>query len=144
MNKKPLTKLFVATALAVIVLTTSARGQSTGTYSVKAMPASIVKTVPEGCATDVDPGLKEVTVTFSKDMKPGTWSVCKSTPEENYPGTGDGPMHYLSDKRTCVMPVKLKPGRTYVLWFNRGQYQGFRDAGGMSSVPYMLVFETKK
>jgi hypothetical protein len=42
------------------------------------------------------------------------------------------------------MPVKLEPGKTYVIWLNRGQYQNFRDAQRNSSVPYLLVFETRK
>jgi len=36
-----------------------------------------------------------------------------------------GEIHYLADKRTCVMPVKLESGKTYVLWFSRGPIQEF-------------------
>jgi RNA polymerase sigma-70 factor (ECF subfamily) len=100
--------------------------------------------VPPAGATDVDPALKELTFTFSKDMVDGNWSVCQSTPKENFPEPGVGKMHYLPDKRTCVMPVKLQPGRTYVLWLNRGQYQSFQDTERHSSVPYLVAFETKK
>ena len=64
--------------------------------------------------------------------------------KEHFPESGVGKIHYLPDKRTCVMPVKLQPGRTYVLWLNLGRFQNFRDAEGHSSVPYQLVFETRK
>ena len=37
----------------------------------------------------------------------------------------------------------LKPGKTYVMWFNRGQYNSFRDTGNQPAVPYQLVFKTK-
>ncbi len=132
-------------ALAGTLVTLAALAQSAGQYSVKNSRPVVVKTVPPAGATDVDPNLKEVTVTFSKEMIDGNWSVCKTTPEENFPEPAENgaKMHYLPDKRTCVMPVKLQPGRTYVLWFNRGQYMAFKDTSGKSSWPYELVFETK-
>jgi len=126
-----------ATLVAAVALAQTAKP------SVKNMPPSVVKTVPAAGSTDVDPELKELTFTFSKPMIDGNWSVCQ-TSNETFPGSGEGKMHYLPDKRTCVMPVKLQPGKTYVLWLNRGQYQAFRDTQGNSSVPYLLVFETKK
>jgi hypothetical protein len=138
------TKLISGIAIAATLLAVAALAQVAKEISVKAMPPSVVKTVPPAGATDVDPALKELKFTFSKDMIDGNWSVCQSTPKENFPEAGVGKMHYLPDKRTCVMPVKLQPGRTYVLWLNRGQYQSFRDTEHNSSVPYLLVFETKK
>jgi hypothetical protein len=143
---KTQTKLIAATTVAAVVLGLAGWAQTAKPISLKTMPASVVKTVPPAGATGVDPALKEISVTFSKDMLDGSWSVCQSTPNENYPETpdGGGGLRYLPDKRTCVMPVKLQPGRTYVLWFNRGQYQNFRDTDRLSSVPYLLVFETRK
>jgi hypothetical protein len=41
------------------------------------------------------------------------------------------------------IPVKLVPGKTYVLWFNRGQFNSFRDADNHPAVPYQLVFQAK-
>lgn len=141
---KTKTKLTRGIAIAATLLAVAALAQVAKELSVKSMPPSVVKTVPQAGATDVDPALKELTFTFSKEMIDGSWSVCQSTPKENFPESGVGKMHYLPDKRTCVMPVKLQPGRTYVLWLNRGQYQSFRDTERNSSVPYLLVFETKK
>ena len=89
------------------------------------------------------PNLKEITVTFSKDMTDRSWSIPQTTPDENYPESA-GEIHYLPDKRTCVMPVKLQPGRTYVVWFNTPKFQNFRDVNRLSAIPYLLVFETKK
>jgi hypothetical protein len=109
--------------------------------SVKSMPPSVVKTVPAAGDTAVDSTLKEIRVTFSKDMKTERmWSVCQIS-KETFPETA-GQIHYLADKRTCVIPVKLEPGKTYVLWFNRGQFNSFRDTDNNSSVPYLLVFQT--
>jgi RNA polymerase sigma-70 factor (ECF subfamily) len=137
------TKQVIGITLAATLLAAVALAQTAKPPSVKNMPPSVVKTVPPAGATDVDPELKELTFTFSKTMIDGNWSVCQ-TSKETMPESGEGKMHYLPDKRTCVMPVKLEPGKTYVLWLNRGQYMAFRDTQGNSSVPYLLVFETKK
>lgn len=111
--------------------------------SVATMAPSVVKTVPQAGATDVDPNLKEITVTFSKDMQTDRmWAICQIN-KENFPEKA-GEIHYLADKRTCVFPVKLQPGRTYVLWFNRAQFDSFRDKEGNPAVPYQLVFQTRK
>jgi hypothetical protein len=111
--------------------------------SVKTMPPSVIRTIPQGGDMGADPATKEIRVTFSKDMLTDRmWSVVQ-TSKEAFPKT-NGKIHYLEDKRTCVIPVKLEPGRTYVLWFNQGQLNSFRDADNNPAVPYLLVFQTKK
>ena len=137
------TKQIIGITLAATLLAAVAIAQTTKQASVKTMPPSVVKTVPAAGATDVDPGLKELSFTFSKPMTDGSWSACQIS-DDTFPQPGDGKMHYLPDKRTCVMPVKLEPGKTYVIWLNRGQFQNFRDTQRNSSVPYLLVFETRK
>jgi hypothetical protein len=137
------TKQIIGITLAATLLVAVAVAQTAKEISVKAMPPSVVKTVPPAGAMDVDPELKELSFTFSKDMMNGSWSACQIS-DETFPKSGDGKMHYLPDKRTCVMPVKLEPGKTYVIWLNRGQFQAFRDTYRNSSVPYLLVFQTKK
>jgi hypothetical protein len=109
--------------------------------SVSAMAPSVVRTVPQCGDTAVDPALKEVRVTFSKDMMTNRmWSICQIS-KESFPQSA-GQVHYV-DNRTCIMPVKLEPGKTYVLWFNRAQFNAFRDPQNNPSVPYQLVFETR-
>jgi RNA polymerase sigma-70 factor (ECF subfamily) len=135
------TKRITLIAIAAMVVL-AAVAQTAKEVSVKSMAPSVVKTVPEAGATDVDPALTEIKVTFSKDMiTDRMWSVCQIS-DETFPEVGS--IHYLGDKRTCVVPVKLQPGKTYVLWFNNGKFNAFRDAQHHSSIPYMLVFETKK
>jgi Bacterial Ig-like domain len=135
------TKLITILAIsAMIALVTVA--QTVREVSVKSMAPAVVKTVPEAGATDVDPALTEIKVTFSKDMiTDRMWSVCQIS-DETFPEVGS--IHYLSDKRTCVVPVKVQPGKTYVLWFNNGKFNAFKDTQHHSSIPYMLVFETRK
>lgn len=137
------TKLVSGIAIVATMLAVAALAQVAKELSVKSMPPSVVKTVPQCGATDVDPALKEITATFSKDMiTDRMWSICQIS-KESFPESG-GQIHYKADKRTVVMPVKLQPGKTYVLWFNRAQFNSFRDTQNNPSVPYQLVFETKK
>jgi RNA polymerase sigma-70 factor (ECF subfamily) len=111
--------------------------------SVETMPPSVIKTVPQAGDTNVDPSLKEISVTFSKDMKTkNQWSWCYDT-LETFPQIDKNNIRYL-DKRTCVLPVKLKPGKTYVIWINSQKYNNFKDKNGRSAIPYLLVFQTGK
>ena len=112
--------------------------------SVKTMPPSVVKTTPQSGDTNVDPSLNEVRVTFSKDMMTNQmWSWCSQTPE-TFPEIDKTRIRYLKDKRTCVLPVKLKPGQTYIIWINSQKFNHFKDTNLNSAVPYLLVFQTRK
>jgi RNA polymerase sigma-70 factor (ECF subfamily) len=110
--------------------------------SVKASAPVVVKTEPQAGDTKVDAAnVTEIKVTFSKEMKNGSWSWSQIS-KETFPQTTGKP-HYDKDQRTCVLPVKLEPGKTYVLWLNPPRFQGFVDTEGNSAVFYPLVFETK-
>jgi hypothetical protein len=41
------------------------------------------------------------------------------------------------------LPVKLEPGKPYVIWLNHPPYEAFMDLQHHRAVPYLLVFETK-
>ena len=139
--KSPIKQIAAIAAVALLITISRASAQ-TGEVSVKAQPASVVKTVPVAGDTAVDPALKEITVTFSKDMKTNRmWSICQIS-KESFPESA-GQIHYTNN-RTCVMPVKLEAGKSYVLWFNRAPFNSFRDTDNRPSVPYLLVFQTKK
>ncbi|HEX4630615.1 MAG TPA: Ig-like domain-containing protein [Chthoniobacterales bacterium] len=101
----------------------------------------VIKSVPEAGSAAVDPSMTEIRVTFSKDMQPGVWSWGMMN-KESYPGTTESPK-YMDDKRTCVLPVKLQPGKTYAVWINTEKLQNFKDTKGMVAVPYLLVFKTR-
>ena len=135
-------RAFIAFGLAIFWSVSVAFAQQGEPVSVKTMPPVVVKTVPESGSTTVDPKLTEISVTFSKDMTDGNWAWCQIS-KETYPNTIGKPQ-YQQDKRTCVLPVMLEPGKTYVIWLNLGKFQGFRDADGHAAVPYLLVFETRK
>ena len=110
--------------------------------TLESVPPVVVKTAPEAGAAEVDPQLTEIKVTFSKDMKDGAWSWATLS-KESFPKL-DGAPKYLADKRTCVLPVKLEPGKTYAIWVNSEKFDNFKDTDGRPAVPYLLVFKTKK
>jgi RNA polymerase sigma-70 factor (ECF subfamily) len=123
----------------VVVVGVAARADD---VTIESVPPVVVKTVPEAGAADVDPKLTEIKVTFSKDMQDDSWSWVVLS-KESFP-TQDGKVKYLADKRTCVLPVKLEPGKTYAIWVNTDKAVNFKDTAGHPAVPYLLVFKTKK
>jgi RNA polymerase sigma-70 factor (ECF subfamily) len=110
--------------------------------TLESVPPVVIKTVPEAGVKDVDPKLSEIKVSFSKEMTDGSWSW-STLSKPSFPQV-DGKPKYLSDKRTCILPVKLQPGKTYALWINSQNFGNFKDIDGRSAVPYLLVFATKK
>jgi hypothetical protein len=131
----------LAIVLAVLIVGSLRTGTRTDELSVESVPPVVVKTVPEAGTADVDPKRTEIEVTFSKDMHDGTWSWSTAS-KESFPKL-DGKPKYLANKRTCVLPVKLEPGKTYGIWLNSQKFRNFKDSEGRSAVPYLLVFKTK-
>jgi hypothetical protein len=110
--------------------------------SITTLPASVVKTIPQSGAREVDAETtKKIEVTFSKEMTDKSWSWSQIS-DKTFPKILGTP-RYLDDKRTCVVDVELEPNRTYVLWLNSPKFKNFKDVDGNPSVPYLLVFETK-
>ena len=128
--------------LMAILVAGAAGAQDQAEITVKTMPPSVLKTLPQAGNTEVDPSLREITVTFSKDMMTKEmWSWCSQSPE-TFPEIDKTNIRYLKDKRTCVLPVKLQPGKTYVIWINSQKFNYFKDTEKNSAVPYLLVFQT--
>ena len=110
--------------------------------SVKTLPPVVVKTVPMSGDTAVDASkVTEIRVTFSKAMTDKSWSWSEISPDSKLPITGE--IKYDADGKTCIAPVKLEAGKTYVSWLNSEKFGNFKDKDGKSAVPYLLVFETK-
>ena len=130
------TILLSATMLAAAVLAADDKS-----VNVQTMPPSVIRTVPQAGDTAVDPALKEIRVTFSKDMMDQSWTW--STAWKDTDATIIAKPHYDANHRTCILKVKLEPNKTYGYWLNSQKFHGFQDAQGHSAVPYLLVFQTR-
>ena len=102
----------------------------------------VVATQPPTGATEVDPGIDGIRVQFDRRMLDGNWSWVRSD-EGSFPETR-GDSHFLSDGKTCVMPVKLEKGVKYVVWINSAHHRNFMDIAARPATPYRLEFQTRK
>ena len=100
----------------------------------------IVSSSPARGAKDVDPALKEISVTFDQDMD-GGMSWTGGPPQ--FPPTPQGKKAYWRDKRTCVMPVKLQAGHNYRVGINSTSYRNFRSATGMPAMTSAIWFSSQ-
>ncbi len=100
---------------------------------------TIVKMIPEnGEAFLIAAKIKQLSITFDQDMD------TKST------GWGKGGEYApeivgeakWTNKRTCLLPVKLEPGRTYLLEINSSEDSEFLSEEGLPLPPSDLIFET--
>ena len=133
-NRWPALTAGLITGLALIV-------QSGGLSSAQAAQGApqIVSTTPARGASDVDPALKEITVTFDRDMEEGmSWTG--GGPE--VPPTAEGKQAHWRDKRTCVLPVKLQSGHHYRIGINSVSYRNFRSASGVPALTSAIWFTT--
>jgi hypothetical protein len=102
-------------------------------------PTWIVTTTPKIGATDVDPKVTEITVTFDRDMGTGmSW-----TGEEALMGADPAKKASWKDKRTCVLPVKLKRGQYYRVGINSTSFRNFRSAAGEAAPCGAIYFVTQ-
>src|SRR5262249_15833195 len=104
------------------------------------LPPVVVRTFPVSGSRDVAPGVVELSATFSKEMVDESWSWCTAW-DDSMPDTVEK-ARYLPDHKTCVMKVRLEPGRTYAAWLNSGNFNNFRDTDGNPALPYLLIFQT--
>ena len=132
----------LAILLVLAILVTAAVAQTPASKETAVSRPVVVKTVPAAGDTAVDPALREIQVTFSKDMLTDKmWSWVMES-KETFPKMAGQP-RYLDDKRTCVLPVELQPGKTYKIWINSAKFDHFRDTANQPAVPFLLEFRTK-
>jgi hypothetical protein len=100
----------------------------------------IVATSPAVGATDVDPALTEITVTFDQDMR-GGMSWTGGGP--NFPKGLEGQKAHWRDKRTCVLPVTLEAAHFYRVGINSKSYLNFSSEQKVPALPAAIFFATK-
>ena len=136
-----LTTCLMIVGLLTLIGGASGDANSDSGVSLASAPPVVVHTFPESGTDGVDPTITDIKVTYSKDMMDHSWSW-STWGKNTFPETTGKP-HYEADKRTCVLPVNLKPGRTYAIWLNSGNFHGFQDSTGITAVPYLLIFQTR-
>jgi len=130
------------TILATLALSALCSWWPARAQDVDSVRPVVVKTFPEAGTKDVASGIVEIKITFSKEMMDGSWSW--STAWENSTPEGIGKPRYENDGKTCVLKVKLEPGKTYGWWINSDKFHNFKDKQGRAAVPYLLVFRVKE
>lgn len=125
----------------VLLLSMSGAANAQG-ITLESVPPVVIKTVPVAGTSNVDASTNEIQVTFSKKMADRTWSW-STLSKDSFPQI-EGKPKYLKDNKTCVLPVKLEPGKTYAIWINSGKFRNFKDKKGTPAIPYLLVFKTMK
>lgn len=114
---------------------------SEGVDNGKVSP-KVVATNPKNGSTEVDPSLSRITITFNKAMLDKSWSWSYED-KDSFPQTTGEPS-YAENGTICVLPVKLKPGKRYVIWINTTKFKNFKDRSGNTVEPYKLVFTTRQ
>lgn len=120
------------------VITFTTRGGGPAEAGKMARP-TVVSMVPANGAAGVDPQTSELRVTFSVPMGGGcSWTGGAGFPA---PRPGEGP-RWTEDGRTCVLPVRLEPGRQYRLGLNSASCINFQSASGVPLDPVNYTFST--
>lgn len=127
-------------ALLLFMHLQSTRASEPASSSTTAGPPRIISTNPKVGETDVDPGLKEIHITFDRDMS-GGFSWTGGPPD--FPPTPDGQKASWSDKRTCVLPIKLEAARYYRVGINSTSFHNFKSSDGVPANPSAIYFTTR-
>jgi len=102
----------------------------------------VVKIDPTNGATDVYAAtVKELRVTFDIDMNTAGYSWTGGG--EMFPKIPANSTPTWIDKRTCILPVELEPGKTYRFGINSPSFQNFKSEAGVPVVPVVYTFSTK-
>lgn len=111
------------------------------TAAVAAVKPEILEMNPRNGARDVDPSLTELRVTFNLPMAGGfSWTGGG----EHFPDIPtDQRPYWTPDRKTCVLPVLLKPDWEYHLGLNSPSFRNFRTAEGVPLTPVTYSFRTR-
>ncbi|MEW6139790.1 MAG: Ig-like domain-containing protein [Thermodesulfobacteriota bacterium] len=135
-----MTKNFLVLILALVALLVCCP-LSTGADDRDISP-KVVMTTPSNGATDVDPALSKITVTFNKPMLDKSWSWSYED-KSSFPQMAGQP-YYSDEGTTCVLPVRWEPGMRYIIWINTAKFKNFKDKKGGPAEPYKLTFATSR
>ncbi len=104
-------------------------------------PPRVVSTFPQNESKNVDPSIKEISVTFNEEMMDGNWSWVYED-KSKFPQIV-GQAYYNDNNTKNTLPVKLEPNKEYVIWINSTEYKNFKNKNGIPAVPFKFTFKTK-
>ena len=104
-------------------------------------PPRVVSTFPQNGSQDVDPSIKEITVTFNEEMMDGNWSWAYDD-KNKFPQI-IGQAYYTDNNTKNILPVKLEANKEYIIWINSADWQNFKNKNGVPAVPFRFTFKTK-
>ena len=99
----------------------------------------VLQVSPDTLDRAVNPNLTEISVTFDQPMMNLSWSWVGGG--EHFPETTGEP-HYDKERKTCTLPVKLKPGHWYFVGINSEKYVYFQTEKHIPAKPYVILFAT--
>ncbi|MCL2349422.1 MAG: M56 family metallopeptidase [Planctomycetaceae bacterium] len=119
---------------------TSASDKKEEAVDPKRVP-KIVNIFPKNKAKNVDPNITQVYVTFDIPMTEGMAWAQRS--DRTAIDSEEGQRAFwTADKRTCVLPVKLTPEKTYEVLMNFKPFLGFYSEGGVPAKELFYTFAT--
>jgi ferric-dicitrate binding protein FerR (iron transport regulator) len=119
---------------------------STGSLEEQDMAPHVIATDPVQRATDVDPTRRQVRITYSVPLSPGSLAgTAMALPDcAEYPAGSAQPV-LSEDRRTLVLDVRLQPDTVYAMQLSDENIGGscLRDSRGRAAVPFALCFQTR-
>lgn len=103
----------------------------------------VIATTPRDGDLQVDPELVQITATFNEAMDHSGWSWVTEVGRETPSITG---LPFYADELTTVLPVRLDPATTYVLWVNSpddADLRKFTNLDGVSARAHRIGFTTR-
>ncbi len=104
-------------------------------------PPRVVSTFPQNESQNVDPYIKEISVTFNEEMMDGNWSWAYKDKNKFPQITGQA--YYTENNTKNILPVNLEPDKEYVIWINTSNFNNFKDKSGNPAFPFKFTFKTK-
>jgi hypothetical protein len=103
----------------------------------------VIRTVPSDGEVDVAAELGALSVTFSESMERAGWSWVTEAGRSAPSVTG---IPFYVDELTNVLPVRLQPHTSYVIWVNSpddAELRKFANEDGISAPAYRIRFRTR-
>ncbi len=114
-----------------------------GAPSFAADAPIVIESVPVDGEVGVDADLEQITATFSEAMRTEGWSWVSEAGRSKPSITG---VPFYLDATTTVLPVRLQPQTTYVIWVNSpddGELRKFESSDGVTARAHRIRFSTR-